>query len=116
MTIEKNNTMGGRLAEEIAREFGSYTKAAEAMGAKNPTYFRPYLNNTSKIGMILQKKLGELGLDVGYIINGKRKTGTLEPDDASVEIRRKLADIQYRVSQMNQDIKDLCGLLPPLGK
>ncbi len=114
--IEKNNTMGGRLAEEIASKFGSYKSAAEAMGMQNGTYFRPYLNNKSRIGMLLQKRLADIGLDVGYIIDGKRKTETLEPNDASVEIRRKLADIQFRVNQMNQDIKDLCGLLPPPGK
>ena len=111
--IEKKNTMGGRLAEEITRKFGSYTKAAEAMGAKNPTYFRPYLNNSSKIGMILQKKLDELGLDVRYILEGERKKEIVVANEASDEIRRKLADMKSRMERMNEDILEISELLSP---
>ncbi|MEI8185930.1 MAG: hypothetical protein WCG19_04460 [Chlorobiaceae bacterium] len=107
---DNSDSIGGRLREEITRVYGSYKKAASVMGVKSGSYFRPYLNNTSGIGIMLQKKLSDIGLDVEYIMTGKRKAAPLQSRNATDEIRRKLNDMKYRIDQLSQDYHDLLGM------
>ncbi|MEI8186966.1 MAG: hypothetical protein WCG19_09745 [Chlorobiaceae bacterium] len=115
--INSKDTVGGRLEAEITREFGSLTKAADAIGVKSGSYFRPYLKNKNGIGMMLRKKLVEAGLDVEFIMEGKKRVIPEESRDSSTEIRRKIEDIRYRMVQLDKDLIDLTKLvLPPMKK
>jgi hypothetical protein len=108
---EKISTPGDRLKEEITRVFGSYKKAADAIGAKSGSYFRPYLNNTNGIGMLLRKKLADIGLDVEYIINGVRAEDSKELSDIDDDLVRKVQDLRYRSEQLNKEIAEIAELV-----
>lgn len=108
--IDNNSTMGGRLEEEIYRVHGSITGASKAMGAATPSYFRPYLNNTNRIGMKVRKRLEAIGLDVDYIVTGVKKPVEEEADGISHEMRRKFDDIEYRMMQLTKEFQELVAM------
>ena len=102
----KESTPGDRLREEITRVFGSLQKAADAIEVKSGSYFRPYLNNSSSIGMLLQKKLVDIGLDVEYIMEGKGAAEAKESSDEKEVMIRKFEDLRYRSDQLHKEIED----------
>ncbi len=108
---DKKSTPGDRLREEITRVFGGLTKAALAMGMKSGSYFRPYLLNTNRIGMKVQKSLADIGLDVDYIMNGKKAEDSRESSDIDDDMMRKYQDLRYRSDQLNKDIVEFGELL-----
>jgi hypothetical protein len=103
---DKKSKPGDRLKEEITRVFGSLTKAADAIGVKSGSYFRPYLNETNGIGMLLQKKLSDIGLDVKYIMEGERAEDSKESSDEDEVLIRDFQDLRYRSDQLHKDMED----------
>ncbi len=109
--INKESTAGDRLREELTRVFGSLTDAALAIKVQRGSYFRPYMKNTSSIGMKLQKKLVGVGLDVDYIMSGVRAGDFKESSDEDDLMIRKFEDLRYRSDQLNKDIVEFGVLL-----
>ncbi len=108
--MDKTKTIGDRLEEEITRKFGTLRKAAEAIGTRSSSYFRPYIIGTNRPGMLLRKKMAEIGLDVEYIMEGEKLEFTEETLEMNAAVRRKLADMKYRIEQLEKELRDIPGL------
>jgi len=109
----KKKTIGERLEEEISRKFGTLKKAAEAIGSRSSSYFRPYITGVSRPGMLLRKKLADIGLDVEYIMGGEKLEYTEETLEMNAAVRRKLADMKYRIEELEKELRDIPGLESP---
>ncbi len=65
---------------------------------------------TNRPGMLLRKKMAEIGLDVEYIMEGEKLEFTEETLEMNAAVRRKLADMKYRIEQLEKELRDIPGL------
>jgi hypothetical protein len=95
--------IGGRLSAEIEQKYGSLKKAADAMGLKTGgAHLRPYLIGESKPGMSLRSKMRDAGLDVVYIMTGKRDSHIND-----VDVKKSFDDLQERLESLSSDLQRL---------
>jgi hypothetical protein len=108
-----------RFREVIREQFGTQIALAKAIGAKDGSYLTPYVNGRSMIGKILRKKLEAVGIDVDYIIGGKRKGETScseqnrELYDQCVE---KIHEIQMKLMELSTDVIEVNKMIGSIKK
>ena len=102
---------GRRLEEELIKKYGSKKAAAEAMGLKDGSYWTTYLKGRNKIGGILQKKLMDAGLDVGYIMKGVRAAAT-----ESAAATLSLEQLRIKMKAMSSDLDYMADIIEKLSK
>jgi hypothetical protein len=112
-----------RLRAEIKKKFKTQVALCQAIGAKDASYITAYVTGKNRIGNILREKLEAVGIDVNYILYGKK--GTLElppppPDPALTLIltdcTQKIQQLQNAALDMNKQLLELNKLLDTLKK
>ena len=61
-----------RLRGEIKKKFKTQVALCQAIGAKDASYITAYVTGKNRIGNILREKLEAVGIDVNYILYGKK--------------------------------------------
>jgi hypothetical protein len=96
-----------RFREVIREQFGTQIALAKAIGAKDGSYLTHYVNGRSMIGKILRKKLEAVGIDVDYIITGRRKgEGSCSEKNQEVydQCVGKILEIQKKLTELSSDV------------
>jgi hypothetical protein len=107
--------MAERFRQVIKEQFGTQIALARAIGVKDGSYLTPYVTGRSMIGSILRKKLEGVGIDVDYIMTGRKDgiamaeepagDGTLEECASKIQdIQGKLLELSSAVHEVNQMI------------
>ena len=109
--MKNNEQIGKRLSEEIEQKFGSLKGAALAIGVASGAYFRPYIAGTSKPGMTLRNKLKKAGVDVDYVMTGKRISVPSVKSDEQNELKKSIEDIQSQIVHINDELTELLALV-----
>jgi len=68
-----------RLRAEIKKKFKTQVALCQAIGAKDTSYITAYVTGKNRIGNILREKLEAVGIDVNYILYGKKGSPQLPP-------------------------------------
>ena len=110
-----------RFREVIREQFGTQIALAKAIGAKDGSYLTPYVNGRSMIGKILRKKLESVGIDVDYVIGGRRKEG--DPGSCTEQNREiydlctdKILDIQKKLMELSTDVLEINKMISTIKK
>ncbi|MCX6178613.1 MAG: helix-turn-helix transcriptional regulator [Chlorobiaceae bacterium] len=110
-----------RFREVIREQFGTQIALAKAIGAKDGSYLTPYVNGRSMIGKILRKKLEIVGIDVDYVIGGRRKEG--DPGSCAEQNREiydlctdKILDIQKKLMELSTDVLEINKMISTIKK
>ncbi|MBO8093798.1 MAG: helix-turn-helix transcriptional regulator [Prosthecochloris sp.] len=120
-SLDKSNghtEMAERFRKVIKDQFGTQIALARAIGVKDGSYLTPYVTGRSMIGGILRKKLEDVGIDVDYIMTGRREetTSAVEQDEEHLcelctskimEIQSKLVELNNAVLEVNQMVNKL---------
>jgi len=69
--VNEKNEIAARLREEALAQFGSIKAFAEAV-EKTPQYLNVYLSGINAPGPKVRRLLEKVGLDVAYIMSGRR--------------------------------------------
>lgn len=69
---ENTNSPGSRLREELENLFGSVARAVHPLGLQSQGQLSPYLADRSQIGIKMRSRLEAVGVDVGYVLTGRR--------------------------------------------
>ncbi len=109
--MNKNEQVGKRLSEEIEEKYGSLRGAAQAIGAASGSYFRPYIAGDSRPGMTLRKKLANAGIDVNYVMTGKKTSVPIDKSDEQDAVKKSVEDMQARLALLNTDLANLAALV-----
>ena len=112
-----------RLRAEIKKKFKTQVALCQAIGAKDASYITAYVTGKNRIGNILREKLEAVGIDVNYILYGKKGTPQLPPpppDPAQTliltECTQKIQQLQNQALDMNKQLLELNKLLDTLKK
>ena len=112
-----------RLRAEIKKKFKTQVALCQAIGAKDASYITAYVTGKNRIGNILREKLEAVGIDVNYIIYGKKGTPQLPPPPPDPTLTLILTDCTQKIQQlqnaaldMNKQLLELNKLLDTLKK
>jgi hypothetical protein len=112
-----------RFREEIKKKFKTQIALCHAIGAKDGSYVTGYVTGNNRIGNILREKLEAVGVDVNYILYGKRteaekpKPGSgQELSDLLFQCSEKVIHLQNTVIEMNKELLDVNQLLETVKK
>jgi len=113
--------MAERFRQVIKEKFGTQIALARAIGVKDGSYLTPYVTGRSMIGSILRKKLELVGIDVDYIITGRKQElaqGEGLPDNEMLceQCANKLLDIQGKLLELNAAVLEVNQMLGRLKK
>ena len=87
-----------RLRAEIKKKFKTQVALCQAIGAKDASYITAYVTGKNRIGNILREKLEAVGIDVNYILYGKKGTPQLPPPPPDPVLTLILADCTQKSS------------------
>ena len=112
-----------RLRGEIKKKFKTQIALCQAIGAKDSSYITAYVTGKNRIGNILREKLEAVGIDVNYILYGKKGSPQLPsppPDTALTliltECTEKIQQLQNKAIDMNKQLLELNKLLDTIKK
>jgi hypothetical protein len=112
-----------RLRAEIKKKFKTQVALCQAIGAKDASYITAYVTGKNRIGNILREKLEAVGIDVNYILYGKKSTSQLPapPPDPTLTIiltdcTQKIQQLQNQAIDMNKQLLELNKLLDTIKK
>ena len=112
-----------RLKGEIKKKFKTQVALCQAIGAKDASYITAYVTGKNRIGNILREKLEAVGIDVNYILYGKKGGPQLPspPPDPALTIiltdcTQKIQQLQNQALDMNKQLLELNKLLDTLKK
>ena len=112
-----------RLRAEIKKKFKTQVALCQAIGAKDASYITAYVTGKNRIGNILREKLEAVGIDVNYILYGKKGTPQLPPPPPDPTLTLILTDCTQKIQQlqtaaldMNKQLIELNKLLDTLKK
>jgi hypothetical protein len=108
-----------RFREVIREQFGTQIALAKAIGAKDGSYLTHYVNGRSMIGKILRKKLEAVGIDVDYIITGRRKgEGSCSEKNQEVydQCVGKILEIQKKLTELSSDVIEVNKMISSIKK
>ena len=110
-----------RLRSEIKKKFKTQSALCQAIGAKDASYITAYVTGKNRIGNILREKLEAVGIDVNYILYGKKGAPQLPPPppDPTLAIiftdcTQKIQQLQTAAIDMNKQLLELNKLLDTL--
>ena len=112
-----------RLKGEIKKKFKTQVALCQAIGAKDASYITAYVTGKNRIGNILREKLEAVGIDVNYIIYGKKGSPELPPPPPDpaltlilTECTEKIQQLQTAALDINKQLLELNKLLDTLKK
>ena len=112
-----------RLRSEIKKKFKTQVALCQAIGAKDASYITAYVTGKNRIGNILREKLEAVGIDVNYILYGKKGSPELPPPPPDPSLTLILTDCTQKIQQlqnaaidMNKQLLELNKLLDTLKK
>ncbi len=112
-----------RLRAEIKKKFKTQVALCQAIGAKDASYITAYVTGKNRIGNILREKLEAVGIDVNYILYGKKGPPQLPPPPPDPTMTLILTDCTQKIQQlqtaaldMNKQLLELNKLLDTLKK
>ena len=112
-----------RLRAEIKKKFKTQVALCQAIGAKDASYITAYVTGKNRIGNILREKLEAVGIDVNYILYGKKGAPELPPPPPDPALTLILTDCTQKIQQlqtaaidMNKQLLELNKLLDTLKK
>ena len=112
-----------RLKGEIKKKFKTQVALCQAIGAKDASYNTAYVTGKNRIGNILREKLEAVGIDVNYILYGKKGSPELPPPPPDPSLTLILTDCTQKIQQlqnatldMNKQLLELNKLLDTLKK
>jgi hypothetical protein len=112
-----------RLRAEIKKKFKTQVALCQAIGAKDASYITAYVTGKNRIGNILREKLEAVGIDVNYILYGKKGSPQLPPPPPDPSLTLILTDCTQKIQQlqnaaidMNKQLLELNKLLDTLKK
>ncbi|TCD47199.1 helix-turn-helix transcriptional regulator [Chlorobium sp. N1] len=117
--------MAERFRQVIKDQFGTQIALARAIGVKDGSYLTPYVTGRSMIGGILRKKLEGVGIDVDYIMTGRKQElllgedGQDDSDSNDViceQCASKLMDIQSKLVELNAAVLEVNKMVAHLKK
>jgi hypothetical protein len=106
-----------RLREEIRKRFKTQVALCKAIGASDSSYLTAYVTGKNRIGNILREKLEAVGIDVAYVLYGKKGMSPVPagPDPEAVatlqECTERLRTLQNSVIDFNKELLDITRLL-----
>lgn len=108
--------MAERLRQVIKDDFGTQIALAKAIGVKDGSYLTPYVTGRSMIGSILRKKLEGVGIDVDYVMTGRKQdlASGQEADGNTLLIEQcaeKLLDLQGKLLALHADVLEIHQML-----
>ena len=105
-----------RLRAEIKKKFKTQVALCQAIGAKDASYITAYVTGKNRIGNILREKLEAVGIDVNYILYGKKGTPQLPPPPPDPVLTLILADCTQKIQQLQNQALDMNKQLLELNK
>lgn len=120
--IDGHIEMAERFRQVIKEQFGTQIALARAIGVKDGSYLTPYVTGRSMIGGILRKKLEDVGIDVDYIMTGRKEPLALgeEPpaeDEMLCELcASKIQDIQGKLLELSAEVHEVNQMIGRLKK
>ena len=114
--------MAERFRQVIKEQFGTQIALARAIGVKDGSYLTPYVTGRSMIGGILRKKLEDVGIDVDYIMTGRKEPLALgEEPPAENEMlcelcASKIHDIQGKLLELSAEVHEVNQMISRLKK
>lgn len=120
--IDGHTEMAERFRQVIKEQFGTQIALARAIGVKDGSYLTPYVTGRSMIGGILRKKLEDVGIDVDYIMTGRKEPLALgeEPpaeDEMLCELcASKIQDIQGKLLELSAEVHEVNQMIGRLKK
>ena len=112
-----------RLRAEIKKKFKTQVALCQAIGAKDTSYITAYVTGKNRIGNILREKLEAVGIDVNYILYGKKGTPQLPPPPPDpiltlilTDCTQKIQQLQNQAIDMNKQLLELNKLLDTIKK
>lgn len=106
-------------SDAYREQFGVRIALPKAIGAKDGSYLTPYVKGRNMIRKILQKKLEGVGVDVDYIITGRRKwevscsEQNQEVYDQCVE---KILEIQQKLMELSTNMLYINNMISSIKK
>jgi hypothetical protein len=83
--VNEKNEIAARLRKEALAKFGSIKTFAEAV-QKTPQYLNIYLSGINAPGPKLRRLLEKAGLDVAYIMSGRKESETTDTANETRQI------------------------------
>lgn len=120
--IDGHTEMAERFRQVIKEQFGTQIALARAIGVKDGSYLTPYVTGRSMIGGILRKKLEDVGIDVDYIMTGRKEPLALgeEPpvgNEMLCELcASKIQDIQGKLLELSAEVHEVNQMISRLKK
>ena len=118
-----NQTDYGEVAERfrqiIKEQFGTQRALAKAIDVKDGSYLTPYVTGRSMIGSILRKKLEAVGIDVDYILTGRREEippAEQDKEELYDQCTSKILEIQSRLMELNNAVLEVNQMVSKLKK
>lgn len=111
-----------RLREEVKKKFKTQVALCKAIGASDATYLTAYVSGKHRIGNILRDKLEAVGIDVAYVLYGKRGISPVPagPDPEILarlhECTDKLRTLQNTVIDLQKELLDVNSMLDDISK
>ena len=105
-----------RLRAEIKKKFKTQVALCQAIGANDASYITAYVTGKNRIGNILREKLEAVGIDVNYILYGKKGTPQLPPPPPDPSLTLILTDCTQKIQQLQNQALDMNKQLLELNK
>ena len=105
-----------RLKGEIKKKFKTQVALCQAIGAKDASYITAYVTGKNRIGNILREKLEAVGIDVNYILYGKKGSPQLPPPPPDPALTLILTDCTQKIQQLQNHALDMNKQLLELNK
>ncbi len=112
-----------RLRWEIKKKFKTQVSLCQAIGAKDSSIIAPYIAGYNRIGNILRDRLEAVGIDVNYILYGKKGSPELPspPPDQNLDTlltqcSDKIQHLQGEVISINNELLELNKLFDTIKK
>jgi hypothetical protein len=106
-----------RLREEIKKRFKTQVALCKAIGASDSSYMTAYVTGKNRIGNILREKLEAVGIDVAYVLYGKKGISPVPtgPDPEAMATLQECTDrlriLQNTVIDINKELLDISRLI-----
>jgi len=114
--VNEKQNIAGRLREEILRKFGSIKAFSEAIG-KTQQYVNVYLSGINSPGPKVRNLLEMAGLDVAFVMTGRREEETSSEQKELREIRAVLIEKGIRnAGELRQRLEKQEALTRLLGQ
>jgi transcriptional regulator with XRE-family HTH domain len=90
--VDEKRQIARRLREEALAKFGSIKALAESIG-KTPQYLNVYLSGVNAPGPKMRRILEKAGLDVAYIMTGRRGIPTPATEDLAAQVMELMEEL-----------------------